>query len=207
MITSLHRWAQCASLTLQLGISPTAAPSVFRSDVSHVGRTDIPARSFNKSACHIYPTHLGRWTRRPPWSPPQSSSPWSSTTATPTQRSTSAGIHDLLETPCNLIKSLSLNKLFQGSWTRNWSPKSAPATTLRASTTLTYSLSRCHGESRQIYFHNQHFELVLCFGLSWEVRASFIFCTFTGGAKAWSWNWGRHPGLWQVWNTHELSGI
>ena len=166
IIISLHRWAQCASSTLQLGISPTAAPSVFRSDVSHVGRTDIPARSFNKSACHIYPTHLGRWTRRPPWSPPQSSSPWSSTTATPTQRSTSAGIHDLLETPWNLIKSLSLIKLFQGSWTRNWSPKSAPATTLRASTTLTYSLSRCHGESRQIYFHNQHFELVLCFGLS-----------------------------------------
>ena len=37
---------------------------------------------------------LTRWTRRPPWSRPPSSSPWSSITVTPTRRSTSAGMHN-----------------------------------------------------------------------------------------------------------------
>ena len=158
IIISLHRWAQCASSTLQLGISPTAAPSVFRSDVSHVGRTDIPARKFQQVCLSYLPN--------PPWQMNEEA------TLKPTTEFFSMILYNsdpnskvylrryLLETPCNLIKSFSLIKLFQGSWTRNWSPKSAPATTLRASTTLTYSLSRCHSESRQIYFHNQHFELV-----------------------------------------------
>ena len=129
---------------------------------------------------------LTRWTRRPPWSRPPSSSPWSSITVTPTRRSTSAGMHNTSGTRNDWMLYLDTFQVLESSTGDESQPQ------------------RRHWGDQQLW-HLRHPGVAvfgpnltksswICSNRDWQFCEQFI----AGGAKAWRWNWGCYSGLWQV---------
>ena len=131
---------------------------------------------------------LTRWTRRPPWSRPPSSSPWSSITVTPTRRSTSAGMHNTSGTRNDWMLYLDTFQVLESSTGDESQPQ------------------RRHWGDQQLW-HLRHPGVAvfgpnltksswICSNREWPQQYCDQF--IAGGAKAWCWNWGCYSGLWQV---------